>query len=97
MSDLVDKVLGGERISPAEGLQLHQEADLATLGLTIMPERAQVVDFSMCVFTDSITLFVSKTDKRSVNVWVYMEIFAIASWVVLLATFWVLAGSFKVS
>ena len=66
------------------GQLLRGEADFSINGLTVTPERSQVVDFPFTIDVILATLIVGEGDgSGSLNVLAYLKIFDAEAWVVI--------------
>ena len=62
------------------GMLVRGEVDLCTAGLTITYERDFVIDFSVGLYEDLLTLSVVKPDGRMIDFAAYLDIFTFPSW-----------------
>ena len=67
------------------GMLVDRDIDVSAVGILMMPERLAAIDFCWPTFSEEITLMTVKSTRSKLNVWVFMEIFPMAVWVISLA------------
>ncbi len=62
------------------GMLAYGEIDISTAGLSLFEERTAVVDFSIPLSEEAMTLIEAKNKQEATHFWVYMEIFSRRVW-----------------
>ncbi len=76
------------------GMLIDGEIDMASAGLSLIPARARVVDFSVATGRQAVTLSAPRSEGRSTQFWVYLDIFPLVVWVTCIVGVVLLAAGF---
>ena len=77
------------------GILESKTGDVTFNGLTIMEERAKVMDFTFPIYSDKITLIGNNGGKGTIYIWVYMSVFTVECWFAILTFSFFLALGFS--
>lgn len=72
------------------GELMDGSADVVVTGLSLNNERARVIDYSTVIYTTEIGLLIRKPGSNQPNLWAYLFIFTLDTWMLIVAAIVVL-------
>ena len=66
------------------GMMLRHEVDICIGALSLVYERGLVIDYSVGLYEDPLTLNVVRPEGRQVDFVAYLDIFTWPSWIIIL-------------
>lgn len=76
------------------GLLSRGETDMSSMGLALVKTRAEVIDFVFPLYDYEQTALVLKKNRRVFNVWAYLSVFTLPTWITVGVSSLILTGSF---